>query len=813
MSLQSVVTSILLYACFAIAGICIYLVITFLKPYKRASTHSSFTDLIDYAYIDSDDVIVLKNGLFMRIFEIETVSSSNCDPDEGEVTRRLEQLLIARKNLKKNFMLNFDLISTTDDTEDDITYKGHINGYYLFKGRNEVLKHNSKKFTCYLSLTMLPEDNRVSLKYLDFANTDDSLRQNFLEKTESFAATLKDFNLRALTVKKDIFGKSHEAVNFLKYCICGRMQNIQFTKTHTPLDLVLSSDDFKISEPLKCGNRYIGVLALDTVPDESYAGILNRLTTLDFPFRFSSRFISFDEKTSRKNFNQYYRLWNQNKTSLLSQFLNIENSRTSVNAQEQIKEVEHSKGLFDNNKLELCSYCANVIFFAKTTDEIEKRAREIGATLMQNGINTSFGYRLETINACEAYLGSLPGHYLENLRRAIIPDTVFADFIPMIESYKGSKLTTNPLFKKDEACLMTVLADSNTRAYLNLHSDGLGNTLVAGPSGSGKSVLLGAMIVSLLRYEGMQIFAFDKGYSFYALTKAFAGAHFTLDENSDLKLCPLEYLESEDDIDRAMEFLEILFSINSYELHPNEKKILRNSLYELREYKGASRSLSLYMSLVCNDRLNEVISKYANESSILNGEHNFRINSALTVFECGLFFNKSPKTVYPSLSTIFNIIDRQMVKSRCSAIIIDEAWLMMQDPVFAKKMIAWIKTVRKNNSLLIMATQSLNDFVRTGLIDDLRDNVKHRIFLPNADAKNSKSLYRELSLTDSQIECISKSTPLRDYLSSTRNGFLKFHLPLSSQEIKLLSRTIKHKADTDRLYEKYQEDFIWQQDF
>ena len=128
-------------------------------------------------------------------------------------------------------------------------------------------------------------------------------------------------------------------------------------------------------------------------------------------------------------------------------------------------------------------------------------------------------------------------------------------------------------------------------------------------------------------------------------------------------------------------------------------------------------------------------------------------------------------------------------------------------------MIAWIKTVRKNNSLLIMATQSLNDFVRTGLIDDLRDNVKHRIFLPNADAKNSKSLYRELSLTDSQIECISKSTPLRDYLSSTRNGFLKFHLPLSSQEIKLLSRTIKHKADTDRLYEKYQEDFIWQQDF
>ncbi|MBQ4245677.1 MAG: hypothetical protein II733_00805, partial [Succinivibrio sp.] len=101
MSLQSVVTAILLYACFAIAGICIYLVITFLKPYKRASTHSSFTDLIDYAYIDSDDVIVLKNGLFMRIFEIETVSSSNCDPDEGEVTRRLEQLLIARKNLKK----------------------------------------------------------------------------------------------------------------------------------------------------------------------------------------------------------------------------------------------------------------------------------------------------------------------------------------------------------------------------------------------------------------------------------------------------------------------------------------------------------------------------------------------------------------------------------------------------------------------------------------------------------------------------------------------------------------------------------------
>lgn len=812
MPLTTVITAILVYAALIAASLSLYLALTFLKPFKKAAKAYAFPDLLDYAYITDDDVVLLKNGAMMRVFSIEHISQTNCTPMPCDVTKRLEQLTQARKNLGAGYMLNYDLISESDSSDDDIRYKGHINGYKLFKKRNEVLKSCSKKINCFLTITKTADYSRLGIKKQKLnasCQPDSDAVKNFLDTTDNFAAILKSFELKPHSFYRHGTGSTHDTVNFLRKCISGRDEYIQCTKGLTALDLLLCSDDLKNSESLVLGGRHIGIVALDTVPDESYAGILNRLTSLPFDFRFSSRFISFDAKTSERSFNHYYRLWNQNKTSLLSQFLNIQNSRTNVNAQEQIREVEKCKAEFENHKLELCSYSANVIFFADSKEDVILKAREIGALLDQNGLNTSFGHRLESVNALEAYLGSLPGHCLENLRRAIIPDTVFADFIPVIDAYKGQSLTSNPLFCKDWPSLMTVIGENRIRSYLNLHIDALGNTLVAGPSGSGKSVLLGALIISLLRYEGMQVFAFDKGYSFYALTKALGGAHLTLDTDSDLKLCPFENLDNEDDMDRAMDFLEIVFRINKHDLNAVEKKKLKEALYEMKSYQGAGHSLSLFMSLVCNDDLNDILGKYACENSFLNGEHNVELDKNLTVFECGEFFSKSEQTVYPSLCTIFNQIDRKINQSKSSAIIIDEAWLMMQNPIFAQKLISWIKTVRKSNSLIIMATQSLYDFVRSGLIEDLKDNVKHRIFLPNADALNSSELYEKLSLGKDEIFCISKSVPCRDYISSSRLGFMKFELPLSQEELSLLTRTVKDKQVTDLLFHEHNEDFLW----
>lgn len=54
----------------------------------------------------------------------------------------------------------------------------------------------------------------------------------------------------------------------------------------------------------------------------------------------------------------------------------------------------------------------------------------------------------------------------------------------------------------------------------------------------------------------------------------------------------------------------------------------------------------------------------------------------------------------------------------CGAIIIDEAWMMLANEEFSKQLITWIKTFRKHNVAIVLATQSINDLSKASNIGD-----------------------------------------------------------------------------------------------
>jgi type IV secretory pathway VirB4 component len=57
----------------------------------------------------------------------------------------------------------------------------------------------------------------------------------------------------------------------------------------------------------------------------------------------------------------------------------------------------------------------------------------------------------------------------------------------------------------------------------SLHVGDVGHTLIVGPTGAGKSVLLALMALQLRRYECAQVFAFDFGGSIRAAAFAMGG--------------------------------------------------------------------------------------------------------------------------------------------------------------------------------------------------------------------------------------------------------------------------------------------------
>lgn len=169
-------------------------------------------------------------------------------------------------------------------------------------------------------------------------------------------------------------------------------------------------------------------------------------------------------------------------------------------------------------------------------------ARTIAAEIRKLG----FATRVETVNAMEAWLGSLPGHVIPNVRRPLVHSLAVADMAPLSIAWPGLPENPCPFYEEGSPPLLQGATSGATPFRLNLHVGDLGHTLVFGPTGAGKSVLLSTIAAQFRRYRGATITAFDKGNSMLPLVLASGGKHYDLspDNEQSPKLCPLQHLDT-----------------------------------------------------------------------------------------------------------------------------------------------------------------------------------------------------------------------------------------------------------------------------
>ena len=125
----------------------------------------------------------------------------------------------------------------------------------------------------------------------------------------------------------------------------------------------------------------------------------------------------------------------------------------------------------------------------------------------------------ETVNAVDAWLGSLPGHAYANVRQPPISTLNLAHMIPLSAVWAGP--TSDEHFKAPP--LFFARTEGSTPFRFSLHVGDVGHTLVVGPTGAGKSVLLALMALQFRRYRRNQVFAFDFGGSIRAAALAMGG--------------------------------------------------------------------------------------------------------------------------------------------------------------------------------------------------------------------------------------------------------------------------------------------------
>src|SRR3546814_747483 len=94
--------------------------------------------------------------------------------------------------------------------------------------------------------------------------------------------------------------------------------------------------------------------------------------------------------------------------------------------------------------------------------------------------------------------------------------------------------------------------------------------------------------------------------------------------------------------------------------------------------------------------------------------------------------------VAPVLTYLSHRLEERFT-GRPTLLILDEAWVFLDHPLFAARIREWLKVLRKRNVAVVFATQSLADIADSTIAPAIIESCPQRILLPNDRAIKPQS--------------------------------------------------------------------------
>jgi type IV secretion system protein VirB4 len=373
---------------------------------------------------------------------------------------------------------------------------------------------------------------------------------------------------------EDEHGKKTSYDDFLRwlhFCLTGDSQPILLPRNPAYIDNLVGGPDFTGGMTPLVGNKYVAVVGIDNFPFESSPGILSHLAELPCEYRWSTRFIFMDPHEAVGLINKYKRKWKQKIRGFMDQVLRTDSGSIDHDARAMFDDCEMALMEVNSGVVSMGLYTSVVVLMDEDPVILKKSAEHIRKTLGVLG----FPSRIEDVNTMDAFLGSLPGHGVENVRRAMMNTRHLADLMPTSSIWTGRNHAPCNLYPEQSPPLMHCVTTGSTPFRLNLHVGDLGHTLILGRTGGGKSVLIGILVAQFLRYLGSTVYVFDKGRSISTLCKAVGVRHYNVagqeDGGGKFAFCPLQWLQSKADLSWACFWIESLAALNGVNVTPEQR--------------------------------------------------------------------------------------------------------------------------------------------------------------------------------------------------------------------------------------------------
>ncbi|MER8779189.1 conjugal transfer protein TrbE [Mesorhizobium sp. M0977] len=586
-----------------------------------------------------------------------------------------------------------------------------------------------------------------------------------------------------------------ETLTYLHATVSTNRHRVRVPETPAYLDALLADQPLTGGLEPRLGNQHLRVLTVVGFPTATTPGLLDDLNRLAFPYRWSTRAILLDKTDATRLLTKIRRQWFAKRKSIAAILKEVMTNEQSVLVD---TDAANKAADADMALQELGADLAGMAYVTATITvwDADPRLADEKLRLVEKVIQgRDFTAMVETVNAVDAWLGSLPGHAYANVRQPPISTLNLAHMIPLSAVWAGPERDEH----FDAPPLLYGRTEGSTPFRLSLHVGDVGHTLVVGPTGAGKSVLLALMALQFRRYSQAQVFAFDFGGSIRAASLAMGGdwhdlgGGLTEDSDASVSLQPLARIHDTYERAWAADWIAAILMREGVPVTPEAKEHIWTALTSLASAPVEERTITGLSVLLQSNDLKQALRPFCvggPYGRLLDAENEHLGSADIQAFEIeGLVGTGAAPAV---LAYLFHRIGDRL-DGRPTLLIIDEGWLALDDEGFAGQLREWLKTLRKKNASVIFATQSLSDIDNSGIAPAIIESCSTRLLLPNERAIEPQitAIYRRFGLNDRQIDILARATPKRDYYYQSRRGNRLFELGLSEVGLALCAASSK----------------------
>ena len=792
--------------------------------------------ILNWGWIDPESGTVFgKDGSFMVSFRFRGPDMESSTPEE--LIFYVAQLNDIIKNLPTGYSLYVESQRCFEDSYDKAKMPSPL--LQKFEDERSVYYSSKKHFESHHFFTICYLPPKIVRSKIDSFLIKDARQEEHKEETEIAAKNIMEFGKqveRIVNLLGSCFPSiepmnGEDMLSYLHSCISNSRFTVGINNDLTISDYICDCNIVTGSKPM-LGDRHMRVISIHPngmkgFPFESNPGILDILDKLNFEYRWVVRFIPLAKKDAQKALDDYYDRYDE-QTKSIKQI--IGDKLSDVPSDKQNDLAVSNKMDTRAAKQELDNELASFGYFTMTVivkDVNQSRCEEKANAVLHALQSCKFVGYIEGFNSIDAWYGSLPGQLYANVRRPIINSLNFCHFAPFLAQWPGDRRNQH----LGGPVLLYTDTTGNTPFRLSLHEGDNGHTMVVGPSGSGKSVLLNTIEAHFPKYKGAKVFVFDKGMSSRALCLAAGGNFYNLAQEGkgELSFQPLARIDDETEEAWCQEWILSFCEQMRMDVKPQHRTLVWDALESLKTMPVEERTISNFYNFVQSQDIKDalvMLTKTGSYGRLFDNSIDFFGTGNWQCFEMETIMNM-PSIVPLTLDYLFHRIEGSINEAAGpSMIVLDECWLFFDNPIFQKKLKDYFKTMRKKNCQLVFATQNLSDIAnKPELLNTLMDSCPSRIYLPNVHAgnDNNRELYHMFGLNDSQIRIISQIKPKQDYYFSGGRGNRVFRLALQESELPFVTATYKEdQQEIDRFLsgnnrkdfvkfwlQKYGKDAVW----